>query len=164
MVTEPQADLPYMPGYDEMIEASGGKTLPWSWAEGRIAACRNLWLTTVRPGGAPHMMPVWGVWLDGVFGFSTSSGSRKARNFRANPQVAVATDDGAEAVIIEGEVGEMPAASHKAFIAAYKNKYDWQLEESWAPFYIVRPRVAFGIREYGDREIGGVTRWTFDQG
>jgi hypothetical protein len=152
-----------MPGYDEMIEASGGKTLSWSWAEDRLAACRNIWLTTVRPEGGPHMMPVWGVWLDGVFAFSTGHGSRKARNFRANPHVAVATDNGADAVIIEGEVDDMPATSHEGFIAAYKDKYDWQLDASWAPFYVVHPRIAFGIREYGDKETGGVTRWTFDE-
>jgi hypothetical protein len=160
-MAEPLADLPYMPGYDEMIQASGGKTLPWSWALDRMCQCRNLWLTTVRPDGRPHMMPVWGLWLDDGFAFSTGAQSRKAKNIRANPNVAVATDDGAEALIIEGTVIEMPASSHAAFIQAYKHKYDWELTADLGPFYLVRPQVAFGIREYGDRETGGVTRWTF---
>jgi hypothetical protein len=159
---EPRAELPYMPGYDEMIEASGGKTLPWSWAEERLTVCRNLWLTTIRPEGGPHMMPVWGVWIDGAFAFSTGAGSRKAKNFRGNPKVAIATDDGAEAVVIEGDVAVMPSWSHAPFIAAYKEKYDWALDDSWAPFYVVKPRIAFGIREYGDKDVGGVTRWTFE--
>lgn len=158
---DPRADVPYMPGYDEMIEASGGKTLPWSWAVDRIAATRNLWLTTVRPDGRPHMMPIWGLWRDGAFEFSTGHQSRKARNFRRNPNVAVATDDGADAVVIEGAVSEMPQARHAPFIAAYKQKYDWVITEAMAPFYIVTPTVAFGIREYGDKDIGGITRWTF---
>lgn len=158
---EPTARLPYMPGYDEMIEASGGKTLPWSWALTQIDDCRNFWLTTVRPEGGPHMMPVWGLWLDGVFAFSTGPRSRKARNFRANPNVAVATDDGADAVVVEGVVGEMPPSSQASFIHAYKAKYDWEMQESMGPFYVVTPHVAFGIREYGDKETGGVTRWTF---
>ncbi|MBI5287880.1 MAG: pyridoxamine 5'-phosphate oxidase family protein, partial [Chloroflexi bacterium] len=101
-MSEPRAELPYMPGYDEMIAASGGKTLPWSWAVARIAETRNLWLTTVRPEARPHMMPVWGLWRGGVFEFSTGPRSRKAKNFRLNPNVAVATESGAEAVVIEG--------------------------------------------------------------
>ena len=160
-MSEPRAALPYMPGYDEMIEASGGKTLPWSWAEARLGECRNIWLTTLRPEGTPHMMPVWGVWREGGFEFSTGAQSRKAKNFRANPNVAVATDAGVDAVVIEGVVGVMPASSHAAFAAAYKEKYDWVITEDMAPHYVVTPRIAFGIREYGDKEIGGVTRWTF---
>jgi PPOX class probable F420-dependent enzyme len=158
----PRADVPYMPGYDEMIAASGGKTLPWSWAVARIGETRNLWLTTVRPDGRPHMMPVWGLWRDGAFEFSTGPKSRKAKNFRQNPRVAVATESGSEAVVIEGEVSVMPASSHAGFLAAYKEKYDWDMDESMGPFYVVTPRVAFGIREYGDKETGGVTRWTFE--
>ena len=159
---DPRAELPYMPGYDEMIEASGGKTLPWSWAVARLTECRNIWLTTIRPNGTPHMMPVWGIWRDGAFEFSTGKDSRKATNFRANPNVAVATDSGPDGVVIEGRVSVMPASSHAAFVAAYKEKYDWEITEDMAPHYLVRPRIAFGIREYGDKEVGGVTRWTFE--
>ena len=162
-MNEPRAALPYMPGYDEMIEASGGKTLPWSWALARLAECRNIWLTTLRPEGGPHMMPIWGLWLDDVFAFSTGKDSRKAKNFRANPNVAVATDSGADAVVIEGSVSTMSTASHAAFVAAYKDKYDWVITDEMAPHYIVTPRVAFGIREYADSETGGVTRWTFGE-
>lgn len=161
-MTEPRAELPYMPGYDGMIDASGGKTLPWVWAVARMAECRNFWLTTVRAEGGPHMMPVWGVWRDAGFEFSTGPKSRKARNFRADPRIAVATDNGADAVVIEGIVSVMAGPSHAAFIAAYKAKYDWVLTEDMAPFYVVMPAVAFGVREYGDKVVGGVTRWTFD--
>jgi hypothetical protein len=159
---EPQASLPYMPGYGDMVEASGGKTLSWSWAVARLAESRNLWLTTIRPEGGPHMMPIWGVWRDGAFEFSTGADSRKARNFRTNPNVAIATESGAEAVVIEGVVSVMKDARHGPFVAAYAAKYDWQLTPDMAPFYIVTPRIAFGVREFGDRETGGITRWTFE--
>lgn len=162
VMKEPKATLPYMPGYGEMIEASGGKTLPWSWAIARMDACRNFWLTTVRPDGRPHMMPLWGVWRGDAFEFSTGPNSRKAKNFHENPDVAVATENGSEAVIIEGSVEVMPESSHHAFITAYRQKYEWELDMSMAPFYVVTPRVVFGIREYGDKETGGVTRWTFE--
>jgi hypothetical protein len=88
------------------------------------------------------MMPVWGLWGDGVFEFSTGAQSRKAKNFRQNPNVAVATESGEDAVVIEGVVSLMPEASHAGFIAAYNEKYDWRMEASFAPFYVVTPRVA----------------------
>jgi nitroimidazol reductase NimA-like FMN-containing flavoprotein (pyridoxamine 5'-phosphate oxidase superfamily) len=158
---EPTAELPYMPGYDEMIEASGGKPLPWSWAVERLASCRNLLLTSVRPDGRPHVMPIWGIWRDGAFEFSTGQQSRKAKNMRGNPNVAVAAEDGADCVIIEGVASIMPRSSHAAFIDAYAAKYDWQVTEEMGPFCVVTPTVVFGIREYGDKDTGGVTRWTF---
>jgi nitroimidazol reductase NimA-like FMN-containing flavoprotein (pyridoxamine 5'-phosphate oxidase superfamily) len=160
-MSEPTASLPLMPGYKEMIDASGGKTLPWSWAVERLDACRNLHLTTVRPDGRPHVMPIWGIWRKGAFEFSTGQQSRKAKNIRKNHHVAVATDDGSECVIIEGAAGIMPASSHAAFIAAYAAKYDWEMTDEMAPFYVVTPTVVFGIREYGDKDTGGVTRWAF---
>jgi hypothetical protein len=36
-------------------------TLPWSWAEERLAESRNFWLVTADGNGRPHAMPVWGV-------------------------------------------------------------------------------------------------------
>lgn len=54
---------------------------------------RTLKLATVRPGGAPHVVPVWFV-VDGEdIVFTTSSGSVKARNLRADPRVSVCVDD-----------------------------------------------------------------------
>ena len=47
-------------------------------------------------------MPVWGVWLDDAFFFSTGRKSRKGQNLAANPACTVANDDGEEAVIVEG--------------------------------------------------------------
>jgi PPOX class probable F420-dependent enzyme len=150
-----------MPGYDEMIDAGGRKTLPWSWAVERLENTHNYWLTTVRPDGRPHVMPVWALWRDGRLEFSTGSHSRKARNLRANPNVVIATDDTAACVILEGAASIMPDGDVDAFIAGYKEKYDWQMDPSMGPFYIVTPAVAFGIIEYATPDTGGVTRWTF---
>lgn len=159
---EPRASLPYMPGYDEMIEASGGKLLPWSWAVARIGECRNFWLTTLYPDGRPHSMPVWGVWLEDGFGFSTGRQSRKTRNFDRDPRVTLTTESGVDGVVLEGEVAVMADGLHASFMTAYKDKYDFDVTTEIGLFYVISPRRAFGIREYGDRETGGVTRWDFE--
>lgn len=81
--------------------------LPWSWAEERLAASRNYWVSTTSRDGAPHAMPVWGIWLDGAVVFSTSAESRKGRNLAHDPRVAVHLESGDELVVAEGEVEEI---------------------------------------------------------
>ena len=41
----------------------------------------------------PHVMPVWGVWMDEALWFGSSRGSRKARNLVTNAHCAVTTDN-----------------------------------------------------------------------
>ena len=65
----PAPARPRMPGYGIPTSASG--LLPWKWAEGRLAKSHNYWLITVRPDHAPHAMPIWGVWHERRFYFST---------------------------------------------------------------------------------------------
>jgi PPOX class probable F420-dependent enzyme len=66
-------------------------------------------LATVLPDGSPHSVPVWvGAEGDRV-AFLTGPGSRKARNLRRDPRVALsmtAPDNPFEPVIIRGRVIE----------------------------------------------------------
>src|SRR5437762_3294087 len=78
--------------------------LPWSWAETRLTAARSYWIASTRPDGRPHARPVWGVWQDGAFYFST--GSLAAGNLARDPHLTVHLDSGAEVVIIEGTATE----------------------------------------------------------
>ena len=50
-------------------------------------------VATVMPNGAPHSVPVW-MGLEGErLAFFTQPGSRKARNLRADPRVAISVVD-----------------------------------------------------------------------
>ncbi len=82
--SEPQAGRPQMPGYGIADANSGSGLLPWNWAVERLQKARNYWISTTRPDGRPHAMPVWGVWYDNQFYFSTGRESRKARNLAVN--------------------------------------------------------------------------------
>ncbi|MDG4821062.1 PPOX class F420-dependent oxidoreductase [Asanoa sp. WMMD1127] len=66
-------------------------------------------LATVLPDGAPHSVPVW-VGTDGDhIVVLTGPGSRKARNLRRDPRVAISltpTDNPFEPVVIRGRVVE----------------------------------------------------------
>src|SRR5256885_17019072 len=98
----PKATRPYMPGYGVLSETEGTGLLRWSWAETRLMNSRNYWLATVWPERRPHVMPVWGMWQEDAFWFSSSRGSRKARNLLANKHCVVTTEDAHNPVVVEG--------------------------------------------------------------
>jgi PPOX class probable F420-dependent enzyme len=140
-VNEPAPQRPrFTPAYGVPESADG--LLPWSWVAKRMEGSHNYWLTTTKPDGAPHAMPVWGLWVDGTFVFGTSPKSRKARNFARDPRVVVHVEHDVDVVILEGEV---ETAELDARIAgAYEAKYDYRpnpdsADEGW---YRLRPRAA----------------------
>jgi nitroimidazol reductase NimA-like FMN-containing flavoprotein (pyridoxamine 5'-phosphate oxidase superfamily) len=134
--------------------------LPWEWARKRLSESHNYWFTTVREKGGPHTMPVWGIWLDGAYYFSTGASSRKARNLRQNPNCVVCNENAAEAVILEGVAQELdPGQVPQQAFTDYKAKYGWELDPQRGPVWMVRPRTVFAMPEEQFPE--GVTRWKF---
>ena len=69
--------------------SSAGAT-PTSWSEGceRLEEAEVYWISTVRPGGRPHVTPLLGVWVDGALHFCTGPDERKAKNLAHNPRRA----------------------------------------------------------------------------
>src|SRR3954470_23508820 len=102
MAGGPTAGRPYMPGYGVLPADQGSGLLPWSEAERRLTVAHDYWCATVCPDGRPHVMPVWGVWLDGRLWFSSGLRSRKARNLAADQRCTITTDDAHRPVVIEG--------------------------------------------------------------
>ncbi len=109
-------------------------------------------------------MPVWGIWLDDLFYFSTGPTTRKARNLAANPRVVVHLESGAELVVVEGRAREIRDAPTIArFVAGYNPKYGWdftvaQLETGG--LFEVRPERAFAwLGDEGEAFSGTATRW-----
>jgi pyridoxine/pyridoxamine 5'-phosphate oxidase len=122
---EPVPSRPYMPDYGIEAADAGQGLLPWTWAGERLRTNRNYWLATATTGGRPHLMPVWGVWLDETFYFSSGSRSRKARNLQANARCVVSCENAAQPVVIEGiahRVTNLDLLSRAA--EAYSEKYD----------------------------------------
>ena len=105
----------------------------------RLRKGRQYWIATTRPDGAPHLMVVWGVWLQDSFWFSTGASSRKARNLAVNPRCSIGTDNAAEAVIVEGTVESIDArhSEFEEFANAYQKKYAWDVRE------MAQPCIAF---------------------
>ena len=47
-------------------------------------------------------MPVWAVWHEGKLWFSSSNGSRKARNLGSEPRCTVSTENPLQPVVVHG--------------------------------------------------------------
>lgn len=149
------------------FEASGALT-PWATTEERLAQARTYWLTTVRPEGKPHVVPVWGVWRDNVFYFSTGDKSRKARNLDREPRCAFSVENGNLHLVVEGSASRVSdEALLRRMVEAYTPKYDWPLsvrdggvygDSGGGPAYAVTPKVAFAF-DAGD--MFSATRYRF---
>lgn len=152
-----------MPGYGIGGPTDGTGLLPWSWAEQRLTASHDYWVATLHADGRPHVMPVWGVWDGEAFWFSSSPGSRKARNLRRDPRATVTTDNPDEPVVVEGTVERVgDEASTVAFAGLLNAKYDTAYEVDFFvanAIFRLRPTWAFGLLEADF--TGSPTRWRF---
>ena len=150
------------PGYG--IPREPGDAGTWGAVADKIAASRNYWITSTRPDGRPHAMPVWGVWVDGQLLFGTDRQSRKGRNIAANPAIVVHLESGDDVVVLEGEPREATDADLLALYAdAYDAKYAIRPDTSGAETvtYALRPSVAFTWLE--SDYLNSATRWSFDE-
>jgi pyridoxine/pyridoxamine 5'-phosphate oxidase len=158
---EPAPTRPHMP---DVYYVKGNKNfVAWSRVEQQMAASRNYWIGTTRPDRRPHVIPVWGVWLDRVFYFSTDRRSRKARNLQANPTAAVHLESGDDVIILECQAEEITSSPQiKAVNEAYKAKYKMPIigMPGDVGIYALRPRVVLAWQE---SDFGAATRWLIDE-
>lgn len=85
-----------------------------------------IWFTTVRPDGMPQPTPVWFVWDGDTFLIYTMPSSQKAKNFEANPHVALSYNNdaaGEQYVVVMGEAKVDSTAPLPSKNAAYVAKY-----------------------------------------
>jgi hypothetical protein len=94
---------------------------------GRLATERNIWLATVRANGAPHLVPIWFVWLDDQAWLCTSPKSVKARNMAREPRVMFSLENGDAPALAEGIAAPVEAPFSDALAAAFKTKYGWDI-------------------------------------
>jgi len=154
----PRAGRPQIPEYG--ISTSSKGLLPWDWAEKRLKTSREYWMVTTLPNRRPHVMPVWGIWQDCAFYFSTGRGTRKARNLACNPHCIVCNELAGEAVIVHGRAREVRNAKRIADLSKlYSRKYQYPLDPKMGAVYEVTPSLAFGMWER--KFPTTATRWKF---
>ena len=122
---EPTRDRPEMPhGYGVPPTEEG--TLTWEAVEDRLTTSSHYWMATTRTDGRPHVVPRWGVWLDGRFWYDGAMDTVHAKNLTENAACVLHLEDGREAVMVEGvsETAEPPGSELGARLSAeFSRKY-----------------------------------------
>lgn len=162
-MSEPRVDRPHVPGYGIPRTIKG--VLPWSWAVERLEQAEVYWLATATAAGAPHLIPIWGAWVDGHW-YVEGGPTRWQRNLRENPQMAIHVEaPDSEVVIVEGTATELVApdtADADRILAGYA-KY-WPTYEATADhwreggLWRLRPSKAFAWTSFPK----DMTRYRFD--
>lgn len=149
-------DRPQMPqGYGVGDPQYGFEPIEWSWVADQMSEARSYWVATNRPGGPPHVVPVWGVWLNDEFHFFTDPDSLKARNIRRDSRVVVHLESGDDVVILEGELVSHPATAE--IVSAYETKYDMSFGEHPGDVYTLNVSKALAWTESDFPKTA--TRW-----
>jgi hypothetical protein len=156
--------------------AGSSQPIAWETAIERFVKGGWFWLSTVRPDGTPHAVPVFAAWAGDSFFVASNPTKRKARNLDANPRCVLTHDAGDLHLIVEGEAHRVrDGKGLERATAAFASVYDWPATVSGdmldapygaptsggAPFnvYEIRPTRGFGFPT--DGESFTPTRWRF---
>jgi hypothetical protein len=143
----------------------------WRQARALLESVSKVWLSTTRPDGRPHVMPVLLVWVDDAPHFTTRPTSRKGRNLARSAHCVISAANDDLDVVVEGRVARKEGeAALLRVAAAYDSKFKWRfavrdgrIHDDSLPgspeyaFYEVTPGTAFG---YGADGLTA-TRWRF---
>lgn len=159
-------------------EAGNSRLIRWEDAEKRLSKGGWFWLSTVRPDGAPHAMPVFAVWSESALYVSSKETARKSRNLAVDGRCVITTDTGDLHLIVEGKARR--ARDGRPFVArrmlsrqstiglrwVTRDKLDaeYGAPTSGGPpynVYEIMPTKAFGLPT--DGESFTPTSWRFDR-
>ena len=134
----------------------------WEEIQARLRDSLHYWLSTTRSDGRPHVVPRWGVWLDGAFWYDGSPETLHVRNLAGNASCVLNLEDGAKAIILEGrslacdpigvELGERLSAE-------YARKYG---PEYTPPADAWSDEIAGGMRRIEPEKVLAWTRFPND--
>ncbi len=121
----------------------------------RFAAAEFSWISSTRPDGRVHSVPVWHIWADERAYVVTTSKAVKVDNIASNPNVVIALPDPVDPLIIEG-VALLKPAIPPGVAAQFKAKYDWNpaSDASYSTLIEITPSKVIAWGKHGEG------RWT----
>ena len=148
--------------------------ISWEEAFGLLKRADTCWLSTTRPDGRPHVMPLRAVAVGDALYLSTGEASQKGMNLARNPHCAITTSGYGFDAVLEGEAVKVTDEATLHQVAdAYLAKYEWPREVRDGAFYGENAPTA-GPAPYGVYRIEssvafllgqtpafGSVRWTF---
>jgi general stress protein 26 len=98
--------------------------IPWSKIEHWLQAFRSIWISTTRPNGKLHAVPVWYVWDGRHIYFISDRRLQKSKNLASQPWIVVHAGDGDDVIILEGPVQIVTDSEELNRVdSAYHTKY-----------------------------------------
>ena len=98
--------------------------IPWIKIENWLRASRSIWVSTTRPDGRPHAVPVWFIWDGHNLYFISARSLQKSKNLAEQPWIVVHLGDGDDVVILEGRTEIVTEHEELERVdAAYRAKY-----------------------------------------
>ncbi len=157
-MSDPKGVRPKMgEAFDQWAPEGGkGSVLEWSWVQNHMYLARNYWVATTPKSGPPHSMPVWGVFIDDVFYFSTPTTSKKARNLERTGDASVHLESADAVVIIEGRAAmETESKLLEDLGKAFFHKYQVEVVGKFpdAALYSIRPQRVMAWQGFPESEF-----------
>jgi nitroimidazol reductase NimA-like FMN-containing flavoprotein (pyridoxamine 5'-phosphate oxidase superfamily) len=159
----PEPERPQSPPASYGVPAEGGVFVPWEHVSERLREAVGYWIGTVTRDGRPHVVPIWGVLVEGHLYLETGAPDTvKNHNLARNHHVVVHLDGVDDTVIVRGtatahapdpRVGELLAAE-------FRRKYPGYAPEpgSWkrGGLVLVQPDTVLAWTD-----MPTATRWRF---
>jgi hypothetical protein len=157
---EPIATPLPMPRHYE--QPSDERRLQWAEVHARLDEAEHYWLATTQASGAPHVTPVWGIWIGDTLYFSGIPTAAWARNIARDPRASVHLESATNVLIVDGVVEDAPSIGDPALAAAIVDRWHGKygrLEPDPAAdgMYCLRARQIRGWSEFPH----DATRFTF---
>jgi F420H(2)-dependent biliverdin reductase len=146
--------------------SDSARELTWPAVAPRLNAERSYWLSTIARDGGPHISPIRGVVVAGVWFFYSERHTVKARNLAADPRVAIHLADCEDVLIVYGRLQDLGLPQTRPdVIAALDAKYSGPADAALLPsadpafdvLYALEPRSALAW-QLSDYE-GSQQRW-----
>jgi hypothetical protein len=147
-------------GYGEFEPLTLENAPSWDDHEPKLESARNYWLT-LNSEAAPVVAPVWGIWLDGAFVFSTDPKSRKALAIAWNPAAVVHLESGDNVVIVHGVAEAFGGDDALPFVAAYERKYGIAVDPESPDQAVFRVNPKFALTWLEQDFLVTAIRWEF---
>lgn len=100
--------------------------LSWIAVDALLRAAPYVWIATIDPDGAPHLIQTWAVWIDQRLYFEGSERTRWARNLARDARISFGVQGGHDAAYGNGSgeiVRKVPLALARKIAAQYGAKY-----------------------------------------
>lgn len=160
---------------EPMLDWDNATTASWADIRERLAHGTH-WLATVRPDGAPHMVPIAAIVLDDTLYFTSGHGTRKQVNLTHNPRCAISTSQPGFDISVEGDVAKVDDVAKLQQVAEAYAARGWPVSVEdgvfTAPYhahttgpspydvYEVTPTTAFAVGT-SDETANQATRFRF---